>query len=64
MSYKIHGSVILLVKRLDDELMKIFQNSDCHSADYIEKFHSNNCSDRKAKNYFKAKGRSDPLCIN
>lgn len=35
--YIMHGSVILLVKRLDDELTKIFQLADCHSTDYIEK---------------------------
>ncbi|KAL7074531.1 hypothetical protein ACQ4LE_006341 [Meloidogyne hapla] len=35
--YRIHGSVILMVKRLDDELTKIFQSTDCHSTDYIEK---------------------------
>lgn len=33
-----HGSVILMVKRLDDELTKIFQNADCHSTDYIDKY--------------------------
>ncbi|KAL3091723.1 hypothetical protein niasHT_024305 [Heterodera trifolii] len=32
-----HGSVILMVKRLDDELTKIYQSTDCHSAEYIEK---------------------------
>uniref|UniRef100_A0A915P5Z6 Eukaryotic translation initiation factor 3 subunit C n=1 Tax=Meloidogyne floridensis TaxID=298350 RepID=A0A915P5Z6_9BILA len=36
-SFHIHGSVILMVKRLDDELTKIFQSTDCHSTDYIEK---------------------------
>jgi translation initiation factor 3 subunit C len=35
--YRMHGSIVLLVKRLDDELTKIFQNADCHSTDYIEK---------------------------
>uniref|UniRef100_A0A915M9N1 Eukaryotic translation initiation factor 3 subunit C n=1 Tax=Meloidogyne javanica TaxID=6303 RepID=A0A915M9N1_MELJA len=35
--FHIHGSVILMVKRLDDELTKIFQSTDCHSTDYIEK---------------------------
>ncbi|CAK5090249.1 unnamed protein product [Meloidogyne enterolobii] len=35
--FLIHGSVILMVKRLDDELTKIFQSTDCHSTDYIEK---------------------------
>ncbi|KAF7634106.1 Eukaryotic translation initiation factor 3 subunit C [Meloidogyne graminicola] len=36
-NFTIHGSVILMVKRLDDELTKIFQSTDCHSTDYIEK---------------------------
>lgn len=36
--YRMHGSVILMVKRLDDELTKIFQNADCHSTDYIDKY--------------------------
>lgn len=35
--YRIHGSVILMIKRLDDELTKIFQGTDCHSTEYIEK---------------------------
>uniref|UniRef100_A0A915DJB0 Eukaryotic translation initiation factor 3 subunit C n=1 Tax=Ditylenchus dipsaci TaxID=166011 RepID=A0A915DJB0_9BILA len=35
--FRIHGSAVLLVKRLDDELTKIFQHTDCHSTDYIEK---------------------------
>ncbi|KAI6203077.1 Eukaryotic translation initiation factor 3 subunit C [Aphelenchoides besseyi] len=35
--YRLHGSVIMQVKRLDDELTKIFQQCDCHSTDYIEK---------------------------
>ncbi|KAI6241205.1 Eukaryotic translation initiation factor 3 subunit C [Aphelenchoides fujianensis] len=29
--YRLHGSVIMQIKRLDDELTKIFQQSDCHS---------------------------------
>ncbi|CAD5207154.1 unnamed protein product [Bursaphelenchus okinawaensis] len=35
--YRFHGSVIMQVKRLDDELTRIFQQSDCHSTEYIEK---------------------------
>ncbi|KAI1702154.1 PCI domain-containing protein [Ditylenchus destructor] len=35
--YRIHGSAILMVKRLDDELTKVFQHTDCHSTDYIDK---------------------------
>jgi len=35
--YNLHGSVVLQVKRLDDELTKIFQQCDCHSTDYIDK---------------------------
>jgi|UniRef100_A0A914Q7M2 translation initiation factor 3 subunit C len=35
--YRINGSLALLIKRLDDELIKIFQHADCHSTDYIEK---------------------------
>jgi len=35
--YNLHGSVVLQVKRLDDELTKIFQLCDCHSTDYIDK---------------------------
>lgn len=35
--YTINGSMILLVQRLDDELTKIFQLTDCHSTDYLEK---------------------------
>jgi translation initiation factor 3 subunit C len=35
--FLINGSAILLVKRLDDELTKIFQHTDCHSTEYIEK---------------------------
>jgi hypothetical protein len=35
--YRLNGAVIMQVKRLDDELTKIFQHSDCHSTDYIEK---------------------------
>lgn len=37
MPYKINGSAILLLKRLDDELTKIFQNTDNHSAEYVER---------------------------
>lgn len=35
--FRINGSLVLLIKRLDDELTKIFQHADCHSTDYIEK---------------------------
>uniref|UniRef100_A0AC34RAR3 Eukaryotic translation initiation factor 3 subunit C N-terminal domain-containing protein n=1 Tax=Panagrolaimus sp. JU765 TaxID=591449 RepID=A0AC34RAR3_9BILA len=35
--YRITGSLVLIVKRLDDELTKIFQHTDCHSTDYLEK---------------------------
>lgn len=36
--YQFNGSVILMIKRLDDELTKIFQSTDCHSTEYIEKY--------------------------
>ncbi|VDK44270.1 unnamed protein product [Anisakis simplex] len=36
-SYKVHGSVLMSVQRLDTELTKILQNADCHSTDYIDK---------------------------
>lgn len=35
--YKIQGSLLMTVQRLDNELTKILQNADCHSNDYIEK---------------------------
>ncbi|KAI6175685.1 Eukaryotic translation initiation factor 3 subunit C [Aphelenchoides bicaudatus] len=35
--YCLRGSVIMQLKRLDDELTKIFQNSDGYSNDYIDK---------------------------
>ncbi|CAJ0948707.1 unnamed protein product, partial [Mesorhabditis belari] len=35
--YKVNGSVLMSVQRLDTELTKILQNADCHSTDYIEK---------------------------
>lgn len=35
--YRINGSLVFIVKRLDDELTKIFQHADCHSTDYLEK---------------------------
>ncbi|MFH4980709.1 hypothetical protein AB6A40_007418 [Gnathostoma spinigerum] len=35
--YRIHGSVLMSLHRLDTELTKILQNADCHSTDYIEK---------------------------
>ncbi|CAD6190946.1 unnamed protein product [Caenorhabditis auriculariae] len=35
--YRIQGSVLMAVQRLDTELTKILQNADCHSNDYIEK---------------------------
>ncbi|CAB3408489.1 unnamed protein product [Caenorhabditis bovis] len=35
--YKIQGSVLVAIQRLDTELAKILQNADCHSNDYIEK---------------------------
>ncbi|KJH45330.1 PCI domain protein [Dictyocaulus viviparus] len=35
--YKIQGSLLMTVQRLDSELTKILQNADCHSNDYIEK---------------------------
>ncbi|VDM59025.1 unnamed protein product [Angiostrongylus costaricensis] len=37
MPYKIQGSLLMTVQRLDSELTKILQNADCHSNDYIEK---------------------------
>ncbi|RCN48509.1 PCI domain protein [Ancylostoma caninum] len=37
MPYKIQGSFLMMVQRLDSELTKILQNADCHSNDYIEK---------------------------
>ncbi|CAP24647.1 Protein CBR-EIF-3.C [Caenorhabditis briggsae] len=35
--YRIQGSILIAVQRLDGELAKILQNADCHSNDYIEK---------------------------
>jgi len=35
--YRINGSLVLIVKRLDDELTKIFQHADCHSTEYTDK---------------------------
>lgn len=35
--YKVRGSFLMTVTRLDSELTKILQNADCHSNDYIEK---------------------------
>lgn len=35
--YKVNGSFLLCVHRLDNELTKILQNADCHSNDYIDK---------------------------
>ncbi|VDM43519.1 unnamed protein product [Toxocara canis] len=35
--YRVHGSVLMSVQRLDTELTKILQNADCHSTDYIDK---------------------------
>lgn len=35
--YRVHGSVLMTVQRLDTELIKILQNADCHSTDFIEK---------------------------
>ncbi|CAI4227571.1 unnamed protein product [Auanema sp. JU1783] len=35
--YKVQGSFLMTVQRLDNELTKILQNADCHSNDYIEK---------------------------
>ncbi len=35
--YTVRGSVMLTVKRLDEELTKIFQHADCHSTEYISK---------------------------
>ncbi|CAI5438264.1 unnamed protein product [Caenorhabditis angaria] len=35
--YRIQGSILIAVQRLDSELAKILQNADCHSNDYIEK---------------------------
>ncbi|KHJ78883.1 PCI domain protein [Oesophagostomum dentatum] len=35
--FKIQGSFLMMVQRLDSELTKILQNADCHSNDYIEK---------------------------
>nr|CDJ90991.1 Eukaryotic translation initiation factor 3 subunit 8 and Proteasome component region PCI domain containing protein [Haemonchus contortus] len=35
--FKIQGSLLMTVQRLDSELTKILQNADCHSNDYIEK---------------------------
>ncbi|GMT27988.1 hypothetical protein PFISCL1PPCAC_19285 [Pristionchus fissidentatus] len=35
--YRVSGSILLYVHRLDTELTKILQNADCHSNDYIDK---------------------------
>ncbi|GMR53280.1 hypothetical protein PMAYCL1PPCAC_23475, partial [Pristionchus mayeri] len=35
--YRVNGSILLYVHRLDTELTKILQNADCHSNDYIDK---------------------------
>lgn len=35
--FRVHGSVLMSVQRLDSEFTKILQNADCHSNDYIEK---------------------------
>ena len=35
--YRIQGSLLMSVQRLDTEFTKILQNADCHSNDYIEK---------------------------
>uniref|UniRef100_A0A8R1E1B5 Eukaryotic translation initiation factor 3 subunit C n=1 Tax=Caenorhabditis japonica TaxID=281687 RepID=A0A8R1E1B5_CAEJA len=35
--YRVQGSILIAVQRLDAELAKILQNADCHSNDYIEK---------------------------
>lgn len=35
--YRVNGSILMSVQRLDTELTKILQNADCHSTDYIEK---------------------------
>ncbi|VDN51587.1 unnamed protein product [Dracunculus medinensis] len=36
-NYRVHGSILMSVQRLDTELTKVLQNADCHSNDYIEK---------------------------
>lgn len=37
-NYRVHGSILMSVQRLDTELTKVLQNADCHSNDYIEKY--------------------------
>ncbi|KAI3415617.1 hypothetical protein GPALN_005215 [Globodera pallida] len=59
-----HGSVILMVKRLDDELTKIYQSTDCHSTDYIEKLRGESaiCAlIEKAQQYVDSRRLSDAI---
>lgn len=54
--YKIRGSFLMTVTRLDGELTKILQNADCHSNDYIEKLV---VSLSIAVSFFRLKGEKD-----
>jgi len=35
--YRIHGSFLIVVERLDEEFMKILQHTDSHSMEFINK---------------------------
>lgn len=35
--YRVHGCVLTLVERMDDEFTKILQNTDAHATEYVDK---------------------------
>ena len=36
--YRVNGCILTMITRLTSEFIKILQDSDCHSTDYVDKF--------------------------
>nr|XP_039247458.1 eukaryotic translation initiation factor 3 subunit C-like [Styela clava] len=64
--YRVKGNVVALLEKLDSEFIKILQNADAHSTEYVQLLRDESKvmkNIQKLSNYVEAKGSSEDICV-